>query len=76
MKGGLERRKRDVANEPVAVLVHDLIAAEAKLAGRPLRCDRHSRCGSLDHRYGLDGHQQTLERQHAVLTKLAAAAAG
>jgi uncharacterized protein (DUF302 family) len=27
-------------------------------------------------RYALDGHQQTLERQRAVLTKLAAAAAG
>ena len=27
-------------------------------------------------RYALDGHQQTLERQTAVLTKLAAAAAG
>jgi uncharacterized protein (DUF302 family) len=29
----------------------------------------------LADRYGLDGHQQTLERQTAVLTKLAAAAA-
>ncbi len=30
----------------------------------------------LTDRYALDGHQQTLERQTAVLTKLAAAAAG
>jgi uncharacterized protein (DUF302 family) len=30
----------------------------------------------LAERYALDGHQQTLERQNAVLTKLAAAAAG
>jgi hypothetical protein len=30
----------------------------------------------LADRYALDGHQQTLERQAAVLTKLAAAAAG
>jgi hypothetical protein len=30
----------------------------------------------LADRYALDGHQQTLERQSAVLTKLAAAAAG
>ena len=30
----------------------------------------------LADRYALDGHQQTLERQTAVLTKLAAAAAG
>jgi uncharacterized protein (DUF302 family) len=29
----------------------------------------------LADRYALDGHQQTLERQTAVLTKLAAAAA-
>jgi uncharacterized protein (DUF302 family) len=29
----------------------------------------------LADRYALDGHQQTLERQNAVLTKLAAAAA-
>jgi uncharacterized protein (DUF302 family) len=29
----------------------------------------------LADRYALDGHQQTLERQSAVLTKLAAAAA-
>ena len=29
----------------------------------------------LPNRYALDGHQQTLERQTAVLTKLAAAAA-
>jgi hypothetical protein len=32
--------------------------------------------GELADRYALDGHQQTLERQTAVLTKLAAAAAG
>ena len=30
----------------------------------------------LADRYALDGHQQTLERQTAVLTKLAAPAAG
>jgi uncharacterized protein (DUF302 family) len=30
----------------------------------------------LADRYALDGHQQTLERQTAVLTALAAAAAG
>jgi uncharacterized protein (DUF302 family) len=30
----------------------------------------------LGDRYALDGHQQTLERQTAVLTELAAAAAG
>lgn len=30
----------------------------------------------LAERYALDGHQQTLERQAAVLTELAAAAAG
>jgi hypothetical protein len=30
----------------------------------------------LADRYALDGHQQTLERQAGVLTKLAAAAAG
>jgi uncharacterized protein (DUF302 family) len=30
----------------------------------------------LADRYALDGHQQTLERQTAVLTKAAAAAAG
>jgi len=30
----------------------------------------------LADRYALDGHQQTLERQTAVLTKLAAATAG
>jgi uncharacterized protein (DUF302 family) len=30
----------------------------------------------LADRYALDGHQQTLERQTAVLTKVAAAAAG
>ena len=30
----------------------------------------------LADRYALDGHQETLERQTAVLTKLAAAAAG
>jgi hypothetical protein len=30
----------------------------------------------LADRYALDGHQQTLERQTAVLTTLAAAAAG
>jgi uncharacterized protein (DUF302 family) len=30
----------------------------------------------LAHPYALDGHQQTLERQTAMLTKLAAAAAG
>jgi hypothetical protein len=30
----------------------------------------------LADRYALDGHEQTLERQTAVLTKLAAAAAG
>jgi uncharacterized protein (DUF302 family) len=30
----------------------------------------------LADRYALDGHQQTLEQQTAVLTKLAAAAAG
>ena len=30
----------------------------------------------LADRYALDGHQQTLERQSAVLTELAAAAAG
>src|SRR5215471_17420178 len=30
----------------------------------------------LTDRYALDGHRQTLERQSAVLTKLAAAAAG
>jgi uncharacterized protein (DUF302 family) len=30
----------------------------------------------LADRYALDGHQETLERQAAVLTKLAAAAAG
>jgi hypothetical protein len=42
---------------------------------------RRTHVGYLDprelaDRYALDGHQQTLERQSAVLTKLAAAAAG
>jgi hypothetical protein len=41
---------------------------------------RRTHVGYLDprelaDRYALDGHQQTLERQSAVLTKLAAAAA-
>ena len=39
-----------------------------------MSCDLDPR--ELADRYALDGHQQTLERQTAVLTKLADAAAG
>ena len=55
---------------------HRAAAANADLAG-----PRRTHVGYLDprelaDRYALDGHQQTLERQTAVLTALAAAAAG
>ena len=45
-----------------------VIAAVGRLKQGPER--------ELADRYALDGHQQTLERQAAVLTALATAAAG
>jgi hypothetical protein len=55
--------------------------ADVELEADVLLIFGNTSVGNLDprelaDRYALDGHQQTLERQTAVLTKLAAAAAG
>ena len=55
---------------------HRAAAANADLADPDVTHVGYLDPRELADRYALDGHQQTLERQTAVLTKLAAAAAG
>ena len=60
-------RKADLEMEPDVLLIF----GSARVGTPLMQADPRE----LADRYALDGHQQTLERQTAVLTKLASAAA-
>jgi hypothetical protein len=66
--------KADVELEADVLLTLGNARVGAPDAGRPPR--RHRAAAADARRYAFDGHQQTLERQTAVLSALAAAAAG